>query len=147
MVQKLLVVSVLRKKVKSGHCGLGRTNYGSLWNVRPPIIDPQSKPNPNHYFAQNNLWTQDQLTTWTMTAVRCHYKNKSHHQNKWKAIFQSNVCHHWQTLFESSNQKPHWSVSFNEPYYSMLEKTYMWIEVLLHKNKTSEAIQITFLLF
>ena len=22
-------------------CGLGRTNYGSLQNVRPPIIDPQ----------------------------------------------------------------------------------------------------------
>ena len=20
-------------------CGLGRTNYGGLWNVRPPIID------------------------------------------------------------------------------------------------------------
>ena len=41
MVQKLLAVSVLRKKAKKTKavCGLGRTNYGGLRNVRPPIID------------------------------------------------------------------------------------------------------------
>ena len=30
----------LEEKTKA-ICGLGKTNYGSLWNVRPPIIDPQ----------------------------------------------------------------------------------------------------------
>ena len=25
-------------------CGLGRTNYGGLWNVRPPIIDTLTSP-------------------------------------------------------------------------------------------------------
>ena len=45
-IQKLLPVSVLRKKVKKKKektkavCSLGRTNYGGLRNVLPPIIDP-----------------------------------------------------------------------------------------------------------
>ena len=99
-VQKIRLVSVLSKKT-TAVCGLGRTNYGSLRNVPPPIIDPlkilsihTSSENYKNYI-RTNYKSRHFYHTWQLDITPRYEENACVRERKKKTSEHFTVSRHF----------------------------------------------------